>query len=238
VSRRPPLDSVFSAVRSQTAFEETVDRLGTAIKLGLLAPGTQLPPERELCSQLGIARSTLRQALTALTESGLLYAVRGRGGGTFVVDPLPPSTEPSSELLASWREACDARLAVEFASAALAAEPATPQALASIGELVEQLDEMLDDFESYRQADVRLHITLAEATGSERLVAAMTQAQGEMTDLIAHIPHPPEILGHANEQHVKLLGALRDGNATRAVAIMADHLHGTEHVIAGLLRDT
>jgi GntR family transcriptional repressor for pyruvate dehydrogenase complex len=237
VSERPPLDSVFSVVRSQTAFEETVDRLGTAIKLGLLAPGTQLPPERELCSQLGIARSTLRQALTALTESGLLYAVRGRGGGTFVVDPLPPSTEPSSELLASWREACDSRLAVEFASAALAAERATPQALASIGELVEQLDDLLEDFESYRQADVRLHITLAEATGSERLVVAMTQAQGEMTDLIAHIPHPPEILSHANEQHVQLLGALREGNATRAVAIMADHLHGTEHVIAGLLRD-
>ena len=107
-----------------------------------------------------------------------------------------------------------------------------------MGELVEQLDDLLDDFESYRQADVRLHITLAEATGSERLVAAMTQAQGEMTDLIAHIPHPPEILSHANEQHVQLLGALRDGNATRAVAIMADHLHGTEHVIAGLLRDT
>ena len=59
-----------------------------------------------------------------------------------------------------------------------------------------------------------------------------------MTDLIAHIPHPPEILGHANEQHVQLLGALRDARrGARACAIMADHLHGTEHVIAGLLRD-
>jgi GntR family transcriptional regulator, transcriptional repressor for pyruvate dehydrogenase complex len=234
----PPIDSVFSVVRSQTAFEETVDRLGTAIKLGLLAPGTRLPPERELCSQLGIARSTLRQALTALTESGLLYAVRGRGGGTFVSDPLPPAAEPSPELLASWREACDARLAVEFAAAALAAERATPQALAAIGELIEQLDDLVEDYEAYRQADVLLHITLAEATGSERLVAAMTQSQGEMTDLISHIPHPPEILSHANEQHMQLLGALREGNASRAVAIMADHLHGTEHVIAGLLRDT
>ena len=63
----------------------------------------------------------------------------------------------------------------------------------------------------------------------------MTQAQGEMTDLIAHIPHPPEILSHANEQHVQLLAALRRGDATRATALMADHLHGTEHVLAGLL---
>lgn len=235
--KEPALDSIFAVVRSQTAFEETVDRLGTAIKLGLLAPGTRLPPERELCSQLGIARSTLRQALTALTESGLLYAVRGRSGGTFVSDPLPAVDPPSPELVATWREACDARLAVEFASAALAATRATPESLASIGALIELLDEMVDDFDVYRRADTLLHITLAEATGSERLVAAMTQSQGEMTDLIRHIPHPPEILSHANEQHAQLLNALHERNATRAVEIMADHLHGTEHVIAGLLRD-
>ncbi|HEX6027340.1 MAG TPA: GntR family transcriptional regulator [Solirubrobacter sp.] len=56
-----------------------------AIKLGLLPPGTRLPPERDLCEQLGIARSTLRQALTALVQSGHLHAVRGRGGGTEVL---------------------------------------------------------------------------------------------------------------------------------------------------------
>ena len=224
-------------MRSQTAFEETVDRLGTAIKLGLLEPGVRLPPERELCSQLGIARSTLRQALTALTESGLLYAVRGRGGGTFVADPLPPVDPPSAELLAGWMEACDARLAVELACAALAATRASTEMLDAIGDLVEQLDDLMDDFEAYRQADVRLHMTLAEATGSERLVAAMTQAQGEMTDLISFIPHPPEILSHSNEQHAQLLAALRARDGARALAIMADHLHGTEHVLAGLLRE-
>ena len=84
---RASLEAVFAPVHSQTAFEETVDRLGTAIKLGLLPPGTRLPAERELCAQLGIARSTLRQALVALGQSGHLHATRGRGGGTFVADP-------------------------------------------------------------------------------------------------------------------------------------------------------
>ena len=46
-----PPEAVFAPVRSQTAFEETVDRLGTAIKLGLLAPGSRLPAERELCAR-------------------------------------------------------------------------------------------------------------------------------------------------------------------------------------------
>src|SRR5689334_23483652 len=85
----PSFETVFAPVQSQTAFEETLERLGTAIKLGLLEPGTRLPAERELCEQLGIARSTLRQALTALVQSGHLHAIRGRGGGTFVANSLP-----------------------------------------------------------------------------------------------------------------------------------------------------
>ena len=48
-----------------TTFEETVERLGTAIRLGLLPPGSRLPAERELAEELSISRSTLRQALTA-----------------------------------------------------------------------------------------------------------------------------------------------------------------------------
>src|ERR1700728_5030805 len=89
------LETIFAPVRSQTAFEEAVDRIGTAIRLGLLPPGTRLPAERELCAKLGIARSTLRQALVALGQSGHLRATRGRGGATFVSDPLPPASPPS-----------------------------------------------------------------------------------------------------------------------------------------------
>jgi GntR family transcriptional regulator, transcriptional repressor for pyruvate dehydrogenase complex len=123
------LDTVFAPVHSQTAFEETVERLGTAIKLGLLPPGTRLPPERDLCAKLGIARSTLRQALVALGQSGHLHATRGRGGGTFVADPQPPSLPPSADVLAGWREICDQRMTVEVGIAVLAAERATPAML-------------------------------------------------------------------------------------------------------------
>ena len=128
--------SLFAPVRSQTAFEETLERLGTAIKLGLLEPGTRLPAERDLCEQLGIARSTLRQALTALVQSGYLHAVRGRGGGTFVADRPPVSEPPSEDLLATWRDACDQRLAVELGVALLAAERADPAQLGPLRGLI------------------------------------------------------------------------------------------------------
>ena len=231
----PAVAAVFEPVQAVSTFEETVERLGTAIRLGLLGPGAQLPPERELADQLGISRSTLRQALTALVQSGHLRATRGRSGGTFVAESPPPANAPSATLLAGWREACDQRLAVELAVALLAAERAEPAALAPLDDLVAVMADTLEDFAGYRQADVRWHIGLAEAAGSQRLVTAMTEAQGEMSDLIAYIAHPPELLAWTNQQHAKMLTAVRKRDGDRAMRIMAEHLKGTEHVLAGLL---
>ena len=46
---------------------------------GVLKPGARLPPERELCQQLGISRVTLRKALNQLVDAGVLNASHGRG---------------------------------------------------------------------------------------------------------------------------------------------------------------
>jgi DNA-binding GntR family transcriptional regulator len=56
-----------------------------------------------------------------------------------------------------------------------------------------------------------------------------------MTDLIAYIAHPPEVLSSSNAQHRRLLAAIRERDAMRAAAVMVEHLKGTEHVLAGLL---
>ena len=168
-------------------------------------------------------------------QSGHLRATRGRSGGTFVAESPPPAQTPSPTLLGSWRDACDQRLAVELAVAMLAAERAAAAALDPLEELVAAMDAALEDFPAFRQADVRWHIGLAEAAGSPRLVAAMTEAQGLMSDLIALIAHPPELLAWTNQQHAHLLLAARAGDGERAMRLMAEHLRGTEHVLAALL---
>jgi GntR family transcriptional repressor for pyruvate dehydrogenase complex len=229
------LETVFAPVRSQTAFEETVDRLGSAIRLGLLPPGTRLPAERELCEKLGIARSTLRQALVALAQSGLLRAVRGRGGGTFVADHQPPAAPPSRATMDQWRDICDKRMAIEIGVAVLGAQRAEPEMLDRLDALMVAMDGTLDDFPAYRQADVRLHVGLAELTGSGRVVSAMTEVEAEMTALITLIAHPPEVLDVANAQHRRLLAAVRRRDEAGAAREMAEHLRGTEHILAGLL---
>ena len=235
VAGTPASLPVFTPVRSQTVIEETLERLGTAIRLGLLEPGSRLPPERNLCAQLGISRSTLRQALTALVQSGHLHAVRGRNGGTFVSERPPPRLPPSREELAGWREVCDSRLATELGVAVLACRRADPGELEPLHELVIAMQDQLEDFSAYRHSDVRFHVGLAESTGSATLVSAMTEAQGAMGALIDHIAHPPEVLAWSNAQHEELLAAVRGREAERATRVVTEHLQGTVHVLAGLL---
>ena len=233
--RTPALEAVFQPVQAPTTFEETVERLGTAIRLGLLQPASQLPSERDLAERLRISRSTLRQAITTLVESGHLVSLRGRAGGTFVAE-RPPLGEDAAAVLDGAREVLDYRVAVETGAALLAAERAGEPDLEPLVALTERMDEATA-FEDYRRADVRFHIGVAEATGSPRLVAAMTEVQGQMSNLIARIAHPSEVLRNSNDQHRRLIGHLRRHDAGGAVRVAREHTEGTEHILAALLPD-
>ena len=233
VKRDAALEAVFKPVRPPTTFEETVERLGTAIRTGLLEPGTKLPPERRLAEKLRISRSTLRQALTTLVQSGHLKAVRGRSGGTFVAE-RPPLSERDDPLGGDAWDVLDRRVAIELGAAVLAAERAREAELEALDALVE-LMAGCDDFEDYRRADIRFHIGVAEAARSPRLVMEMTEVQGQMSGLIALIAHPEEVLTLSNAQHRELVADLREGDGRAALETARLHIRGTEHILAGLI---
>jgi GntR family transcriptional regulator, transcriptional repressor for pyruvate dehydrogenase complex len=235
MERSAAVAAVFEPVQPPTTFEETVERLGNAIKLGLLPAGTQLPPERELAGQLGISRSTLRQALVTLVQSGHLKSVRGRAGGTFVAEqpPLASGAEhkPSAQKM---REVLDYRVAVETGAVVLSAERAGPRDLDGMSALVDRMSNA-PGFDAYRRADIRFHIALAESAGSPRLVAAMTEVQAAMSELIALIAHPEQVLARSNAQHARLVRCLEKRDTSRSVRLIREHLAGTEHIIFGLM---
>jgi GntR family transcriptional regulator, transcriptional repressor for pyruvate dehydrogenase complex len=234
MDRDAVVKAVFMPVRASSTFEETVERLGTAIRTGILPAGSRLPAERVLADELGISRSTLRQALTTLVQSGHLVSQRGRSGGTFVTD-RPPLTDTSERPLGSKAWAVlDYRVAIETGATVLACERAEPDDLERLELVVERMWDV-PDFDVYRRADIRFHIGLAEAAGSPRLVSAMTEVQGRMSELITRIAHPPEVLTHANNQHRRLVQLLGRGDMIRAVQLIREHMEGTEHILAGLL---
>jgi DNA-binding FadR family transcriptional regulator len=235
MERDAVVQSVFAPVRAPTTFEETVERLGTAIRTGILPAGSRLPAERMLADELGISRSTLRQALTTLVQSGHLVSFRGAAGGTFVTERPPlAETSATTPLGADAWAVLDYRVAIETGATVLACERAEQADLDRLIEPVERMREV-KDFEVYRRADIRFHIGLAEVAGSPRLVSAMTEVQGRMSELITQIAHPPEVLTHANDQHRRLVDLVRRRDAVRAVQLIREHIEGTEHILAGLL---
>ena len=236
MERGSATDAIFEPVRTATTFEETVERLGTAIRVGLLVPGSKLPAERDLAGQLHISRSTLRQALTTLVQSGHLTSRRGRGGGTFVSEDPPLAEAPSDEAPLgddAWA-VLDERVAVEAGAVILACERARKQDIERLGALVDQMA-AAEDFDLYRRADMQFHIGVAEAARSPRLVTAMTDVQGQMSALIARIAHPEQVLTRSNEQHRRLVRLMAGAQTSRAVRLMREHIEGTEHILAGLM---
>jgi len=237
MKREAAIEAVFKPVTAPSMFEETVERLGTAIRLGLLQAGSKLPPERELAEELRISRSTLRQALTTLEQSGHLISRRGRSGGTFVSEQPPLAEGAGPALGAETWAVLEYRVAVEAGATLLAAERAEDADLQRLIDLVERMA-AATDFQDYRRADIRFHIGVAEAARSPRLVEAMTEVQGQMSDLIALIAHPDQVLTHSNAQHKRLVKCLAAGDGAAAVAVMREHIEGTEHILAGLLPPT
>ena len=137
------LTGLLRPVREGNAFEETVERLLTVIKLGLVGPGERFPPERELAAQFGISRLTLREAIRELQQAGYVESRRGRAGGTFVTG-APPAPD-RGELRRLAREEGDRltdaltfRLALETGAAdalaqLMARSPGAPSRARALG---------------------------------------------------------------------------------------------------------
>ena len=202
MQRDAATEAVFKPVRPPTTFEETVERLGTAIRLGLLPAGQPFAggarPRRP-------ARHLPLDASRGADHAGAerpFRPVRGRTGGTFVAE-RPPLAERMEAPRRRASAVLDYRVAIEAGATILAAERAQPDHLDRLRRPVERMAGAT--FEEYRRADIRFHIGVAEAARSPRLVGAMTEVQGQMSDLIALIAHPEPVLTHSNAQHRRLV---------------------------------
>jgi DNA-binding FadR family transcriptional regulator len=243
MSEESGLSALLGPVRAGNAFEETVERLLTVIKLGLVAPGNRFPPERELAGMLGVSRLTLREAIRALQQSGYVESRRGRFGGTFVTyrRPAPDPREARRIALEDSGKLTDAltfRLVVETG----AAEVLAAQVLAEPGGdrgrdiLLTRLEDVNNATPAdYRRLDTLFHLSIAELTGSSLLTAACTDARMRLNDLLNAIPVLQHNIVHTAQQHTAIAEAILAGNVARARAAVAEHLDGTAALLRGFL---
>lgn len=222
------------------AFESCVEQLATAIRLGVYPRGSALPPERELAAQLRVSRATLREAMAALRQAGLVQTTRGRGGGTVVtLKPPTPSARAAArttpEQRADWLDALAYRRIVEPGAAAMAADvELTDAARAQLVAAYEEVGSATRAAE-YRQCDSRFHLTLAALTGSQRVIDAVTSVQATVHEMLLAIPQLPANIAHSDAQHTAVFSAVLDGRPDAARRAMEQHCDDTAALLRGLL---
>jgi GntR family transcriptional regulator, transcriptional repressor for pyruvate dehydrogenase complex len=226
--------TVFTPVRHGSAVAETVARLGRAIGMGLLRPGDRLPPEGRLAEALGISPVTLRNALTILRGGGLLETQRGRSGGTFVThSAAAPLLDGSLPTEAELRDLVDFRVVVEGGAAALAAARGTAEQLGYLERLVCQMAETRE-YEPWSERDALFHLIVANASGSQRVVAQVAEARAEVYRIATLGSVPRAAVELADREHREILRALVARRPARARAAMVRHVESTGALWLGL----
>ena len=164
----------------------TVDLLGEAIVAGRYAVGASLPPEPVLCSELGVSRTVVREAVKSLIAKGLL--VTGPKVGTRVLpeeqwncfDPDVVAWQLKAGLTCEYlRDLQELRRMVEPAAVRLAAQRATPQDIAEIELAYAGMKNAIDHGGDYVTHDLRFHQGLLRACHN-RMVVQMSKALGAL----------------------------------------------------------
>jgi DNA-binding FadR family transcriptional regulator len=215
--------AIFAPVDNLARVEAVVHRLGDAIELGLLADGEQLPGESELAGLLGVSTVTLREALMALRQQGLVTTRRGRGGGSFVSLPAVPAEERLRARLRGWsteelRDLGDHWAALSAAAARLAADRTAPEDLQPLRRTVEELTRA-GDAAARSRVYGRFHVELAAAAQSARLTREQVALQTEIGALPCLVLSDDAYREEVAERHRAVLSAVQDGARDSAGAL-------------------
>jgi len=222
-------------IRSGNAFEETVEKLLQTIRLGLASPGDRFPGERDLAALLDVSRDTIRDATASLAEAGYLSIRRGRYGGTFVAEKLPLEKATETKINQSeiedilvFREVVECGAAYAAAGAELSKEVRV-----ALWKAHEETSKAKS--QDYRRLDSRLHLLVAEVTGSSKLVTEVAYSRMRVNELLDQIPLLPPNIAHSNQQHEAIIQAVLRGDSAVASEEMRKHLQGSAALLRGFL---
>jgi GntR family transcriptional repressor for pyruvate dehydrogenase complex len=168
-----------SAMRLDTlkvprASELVADKLRSLIVDGVVPEGANLPSEKELVSQLGVSRATLREALRILEVQGLISTRTGPKGGILVKRPGSANLTRSLSLLLQLEETpfsdlLEARRLLEPLCADLAAQRVTPEEMAELEGIIAQMRLNLDDTNAYVRQQLAFHLKVIAAAHNDVL---------------------------------------------------------------------
>jgi GntR family transcriptional repressor for pyruvate dehydrogenase complex len=213
--------------------DEIVERIIVLISEKVLKPGERLPSEKDLASQFGVGRTTIREALRSLAVLGI---VDGRvGEGTFVSSTNRRYLEKALQwgLLIDRKDVQDlieTRLLLESQTAFWAAHRANQVNLKEIEEAIQGMEQSIHDPEGYLRSDLKFHISIAQSSQNSILYHLVSMTRGYLQAWIQRSlsrPTPRKTQQRAEisiQEHRNILQAVRSGDAEGARQAMSTHI--------------
>ncbi|EME16619.1 FadR/GntR family transcriptional regulator [Rhodococcus triatomae] len=214
-------------IRRHLLTDQAADLLQRRLADGEWEVGAKLPGETTLAAELGVGRSTVREALRILAGQGLLRAKQG--AGVFVESTGPVVAWETVLRGEAVAEVVEVRNAIEVEAARLAAERATAD---DVAVMRRALDRRAAEFaagdRAFVAADIDVHRAVVAAAHNavltelfETFVPRLTEAMVDMVDLLGTRSRDPE---PDADDHRALVDAIAAGDADAAVRISRAHL--------------
>jgi GntR family transcriptional regulator, transcriptional repressor for pyruvate dehydrogenase complex len=231
----------FTAITQPRAHDFVVEQIRRQIALGILAPGSALPAERELMKIFGVGRVTVQLAIGQLEAEHVIETHRGRTGGSFVKSIDSDSRALDLRVVELRRGAERVKQAVEYRrilepeATACAAGKVRRAQLNQMDAIVEKTAHANDDAEFMRW-DTAFHLAIAEATGNQFLVEALERIRLELNPALQLLPDTPLWHELSVKEHRAILEALTQKKPDDARALMAAHIAHAEQSIRSLMK--
>ncbi|HEX2914185.1 MAG TPA: FadR/GntR family transcriptional regulator [Chloroflexia bacterium] len=224
------------ALKVPRASELVADKLRSLIVDGVVQPGATLPPEKELVSQLGVSRATLREALRILEAEGLILTKTGPRGGIVVQRPGSANLTRSLSLLLQLEETpfsviLESRHLLEPLCANLAAERITPEELADLTGSLERMRQYINDINSYVREQFAFHMGVIAAAHNDVLRLYTTSVGEIISARTTQVGLSLEERQEGIKAAESILAALESRNGALAARRVELHLRAFEPII-------
>ena len=219
---------MYEEVHIGRLYEKIVEQIEKRIVDGELNAGDKLPSERELAIQFGVSRTSIREAMKALTLRGLIVVTPGRG--TFITDQTSQALRHSMNLMFQVgkmdanRYLLELREILEPEIAAMAASRATQENLEAMREAVEAMDRSMDDVSAYVEADLDFHLSLAESAHNPIILSLLDSLIGELREQRFRSANVEGALHRGQPNHKAVLVAIEQGDVEGARHTMHKHM--------------
>lgn len=227
-------DVTFGTIKKGKLAEIVSAQIRDEIRSGALKLGDRLPTEAELIIQLGVSRSTVREALMLLESDGFVSVRAGRHGGAYVTRPKIERLATILDVIlfverTTTEELLEARALMEPLAVRLATLRATDDDLARLDECINRTEEFRDDPLIVAEEAARFHVLVAESTHNG-VISALTATTQQLI-----FSRVFEALGRQVDltikAHRRIYEAIRDRDAETAVRRMNRHVGAFAEVL-------